>query len=88
MATYKVLSLDVWAGEEEGLWEINNWFNCGSVDIEEDASNEDVLDILHKEGYISRVDIAEVQNWGDDFFYQIVDISNNDYPVYQLQLEE
>lgn len=35
MKTFKVLSIDAWAQEEENSWSWNNWFTNGSYDEKE-----------------------------------------------------
>lgn len=37
MKTFKVLSIDAWAGEGEHSWAWNNWFNNGTYDEKEEG---------------------------------------------------
>jgi hypothetical protein len=84
---WQLCSLDVWAGEEEGAWDINCWYNAGVIELPEDFTNEGVLALLLEEGYLIRTDgLAVNDDWSNGYYMQIVDTTNNDYPVYSLSL--
>lgn len=83
--TYKICSLDVWAGIEEGCWDINNWFELGSFEHPSITTNSEILDHLIELGYISagiKYHDVEFEDIGNGI--RICDKSRDNLPVYDL----
>ncbi len=88
MDTYQVMSLDVWAGDEEGTYEKNNFFNVGQIQLADCASDEQILQAMIEEGFLNinaTLETVEIQDHNCDGFYiEILDKTNN-YPLYDLR---
>jgi len=50
--TYKVLSIDAWGNADEG-YEWNNWFNVGTIEIDINSSESDVMQTMFDAGFIT-----------------------------------
>lgn len=50
MQFFEILKLDVWAGEEEGLWDVNNFFPTGEEVMLKDTDGKEAL-IKQLQGY-------------------------------------
>ena len=48
---YKVLSIEAWAGMEEGSWEWNNWFNVGELELTDSELNNPIERMI-QEGFL------------------------------------
>lgn len=71
MATYKLLSLDVWGNDDEG-YEINMAYDSGiRIEIPDDATDEQALSLIKE--------AAEVTHPGP---YAQLSHSENDYEFY------
>lgn len=89
MIHYEVRSIDP-IRESEGGWNWNESYVVGSIDISEDASNDELISAMIDNGYfregVNRNDI-HVEEFGErDIEFQD---SENDYmPLYALQEED
>jgi hypothetical protein len=46
------LSIDAWGNPEDG-YEWNQWFNVGSIDLDLDAANHDIIRAMVNAGYLT-----------------------------------
>ena len=95
---FKILSLDVWGNESEGF-EVNDVRTIGHIEIDLDASNNDikkqVFKHLENTGYLTfhapySPETASKEseiNFLDDCYAEINEKSNG-FPMYQLISEE
>lgn len=85
---YKVCSIDAWAGEEKGLWDVNNWFSVGEIEIALDKEDKEIIALLIEEGYLKplakkRVTAEEIS----DRTIRILD-KKTFQPLYDLEAME
>ena len=50
--TYKVLSIDAWGNSDDG-YEWNNWFNVGSIELNINLSESEIMQAMFDAGYIT-----------------------------------
>jgi hypothetical protein len=67
MKTYKVLSIDAWGNEHDG-YEWNQWFNAGTIDLDDLDSDDSILWNLYKQDFINSVSGFAI----DDDMYNLV----------------
>jgi len=67
--TFPVLSIDAWGNQEDG-YEWNQWFNVGSIDLDLDAENREIIRAMVDAGYLTKagLDVCDI----DDDGYNIV----------------
>ena len=53
MKNYDVLSIDAWAGSDEGLWDWNNWYRIGQIQIDINGEESRIVDAMIHDGYLS-----------------------------------
>lgn len=72
MRKYQVLQLDVW--KEEGSFVVNDFFNIGAVEIGDEFTDEQIIQCLFENGYLSAYGkkVARVLNTGCDGYIEIV----------------
>ena len=88
MNTYQVMSLDVWAGDEEGTFEKNNFFNAGQIQLPDCASDEQILQAMIEEGYLNAnatLETVEIQDHSCDGFYLEILERANKHPLFDLR---
>jgi hypothetical protein len=63
--TFPVLSIDAWGNPQDG-YEWNEWFNVGTIDLDLDAENRDIIRAMVDAGYLTPkgLDVAEVEDDG------------------------
>lgn len=49
---YKILSIDAWAGNEEGEWDCNDWYHIGVVEIPEGVEGNAIIELMIEEGHL------------------------------------
>jgi hypothetical protein len=67
--TFPVLSIDAWGNQDDG-YDWNQWFNVGTIDIDLDDENRDIIRAMVDAGYLTKagLDVCDV----DDDGYNIV----------------
>ena len=87
---YKVSSLDVWAGDEVGEWDINDYFNVGTLELPESFSDAGLMCAMMQQGYLK--DTIKLEGLGihnyENGFIEVCDADDNWKPVYHLILME
>ena len=76
----KVLSIDAWAGEEEGMWDWNNWFTVGEIskaDFEKLETDQDYASWFYDEGYTATDSLIIVSIEDDQYNVVVCDAENN-----------
>ena len=82
---YKVLSLDVWAGEEKGEWVKNNFFHVDTIEFPLYPYSEDIIESLIQIGFLNaktrkKVLVEDYNGMGE--YYNVTD--NKGYPLCDL----
>lgn len=82
---YQILSIDVWAGEEEGLWERNDYFLRGELDLAEDMEDGEILEAIADELGLGEefLKTSIVDEWGE-YNFDIVRAEDH-YPYFELR---
>ena len=80
--TFKVLSIDAWAGNEPNSWDWNNWYNAGTVDIDINASKDVILQAMLDKGFITQIEGGDVED--DQYNLVIVDKSTRE-PIFAIE---
>ena len=81
--TFPVLSIDAWGNETDG-YEWNQWFNVGSIDIDLDAEDRQIIQAMVNAGYLTRqgLDVCDVED--DGFNIVIIDKETRE-PVFAIE---
>jgi hypothetical protein len=81
--TFPVLSIDAWA-EPDGGWTWNQWFNVGSIDLDLDAEDRQIIQAMVNAGYLTQqgLDVCDVED--DDYNIVIVDRETRE-PVFAIE---
>jgi hypothetical protein len=61
--TYKVLSIDAWGNADEGF-EWNQWFNAGTIDLENLDNDLGILGAMVDAGFITTVKAGDIEDDG------------------------
>ena len=80
--TFKVLSIDAWAGDEPGSWDWNNWYNVGTVDIDINASKDAILKAMLDQGFITQIAGGDIED--DQYNLVIVDDATRE-PIFAIE---
>ena len=82
---YKLLSLDVWGGEE-GEFDINNWFYLDTLEVDEMTQDSEIINELIDLGFLkdSACKLVEIVDMGE--VLRIIE-SKTGFPLYDLTLE-
>lgn len=80
---FSISSCDAWAGEEEGLWDINQWHHCGELELPQYLRMLDITDILINEGYLTPVAKNRVEIEDIGCGYRVVNYETRE-PLYDL----
>ena len=70
--TFPVLSIDAWGNETDGYtW--NQWFNVGTIDLDLDAENRQIIQAMVAAGYLTQqgLDVCDIED--DNYNLVIVD---------------
>jgi hypothetical protein len=81
MNTYKVLSIDAWGNQDEGF-EWNQWFNAGTIDIENLDNDLAILGAMVDAGFITTVKGGDIED--DGFNVVIVDEKTRE-PLFAIE---
>ena len=84
--TYKIFTLDVWADEEEGTWDINNFYARGKATISEEASAEEIVHAALDEIGVE-ADSFLADHYFEDFCNGFIEVRRkaDHYPVLHIQ---
>jgi hypothetical protein len=81
--TFPVLSIDAWGNETDG-YEWNQWFNVGTIDIDLDAANHDIIRAMVNAGYLTTLALESAVVEDDDYNLVIVDMETRE-PVFAIE---
>ena len=81
---YELLTLDVLGNDEDG-YEVNDVYNKGIIEIEDDLSNLSIIKAIENEGYINIKDLI-IEDFCDDSLICLDD--KNGRPIFQLRKQE
>ena len=81
--TFPVLSIDAWGNPDEG-YEWNSWHKVGTIDIDLDDENRDIVRAMVNAGYLTPkgLDVATVED--DGYNLVIVDIETGE-PAFAIE---
>lgn len=83
LKTLPVLSIDAWGNQEDG-YEWNQWFNVGSIDIDLDAENRDIIRAMVNAGYLTALALESAAVEDDGFNIVIIDKETRE-PVFAIE---
>jgi len=65
LKTFPVLSIDAWGNPEDG-YEWNQWFHVGTIELDLDAENREIIQAMVNAGYLTPkgLDVATVEDDG------------------------
>ena len=81
--TFPVLSIDAWGNETDG-YEWNQWFNVGSIDIDLDAEDREIIQAMVNAGYLTALALESAAVEDDDYNLVIVDRETRE-PVFAIE---
>jgi hypothetical protein len=81
--TFPVLSIDAWGNLEDG-YDWNQWFNVGSIDLDLDAENRDIIRAMVNAGYLTALALESAEVEDDDYNLVIVDRETRE-PVFAIE---
>jgi hypothetical protein len=81
--TFPVLSIDAWGNLEDG-YEWNQWFNVGSIDLDLDAENRDIIRAMVNAGYLTALALESAAVEDDGFNIVILDKETRE-PVFAIE---
>jgi hypothetical protein len=81
--TFPVLSIDAWA-EPDGGWTWNQWFNVGSIDIDLDAEDRQIIQAMVNAGYLTSAALESAEVEDDDYNIVILDRETRE-PVFAIE---
>ena len=81
--TFPVLSIDAWGNQEDG-YDWNQWFNVGTIVLDLDAENREIICAMVNAGYLTKagLDAAEVED--DGYNIVILDKETRE-PVFAIE---
>jgi hypothetical protein len=82
---YLVYGLDVWSGQEEGTYDINDRWEIGIITVLENEKHCDILTKLISGGFLKTeaLSLCELRDVGETLI-EVIEIEN-DYPVIHLE---
>jgi hypothetical protein len=81
--TFPVLSIDAWGNPDDGYtW--NQWFNVGSIDLDLDAENRDIIRAMVDAGYLTALALESAEVEDDGFNIVILDKETRE-PVFAIE---
>jgi hypothetical protein len=89
MAKYHVRSIDAWGNETDG-WEQNDYSPCGSIELDENATDGAVIAAMVSGGFLTEnatEEKAELEWFGEGELGEIRDRATQE-PLFQLALED
>jgi hypothetical protein len=81
--TFPVLSIDAWGNLEDG-YEWNQWFNVGSIDLDLDAENRQIIQAMVNAGYLTALALESAEVEDDGFNIVILDKETRE-PVFAIE---
>ena len=81
--TFPVLSIDAWA-EPDGGWTWNQWFNVGTIDLDLDAEDRQIIQAMVNAGYLTALALESADVEDDDYNIVIVDRETRE-PVFAIE---
>jgi hypothetical protein len=81
--TFPVLSIDAWGNLEDG-YDWNQWFNVGSIDIDLDAEDRDIIRAMVNAGYLTALALESADVEDDGFNIVILDKETRE-PVFAIE---
>lgn len=81
--TFPVLSIDAWGNETDG-YEWNQWFNVGSIDLDLDGENRDIIRAMVDAGYLTALALESAEVEDDGYNIVIVD-KETPAPVFAIE---
>ena len=81
--TFPVLSIDAWGNETDG-YEWNQWFHVGSIDLDLDAENRQIIQAMVNAGYLTALALESAEVEDDDYNLVIVDKETRE-PVFAIE---
>ena len=81
--TFPVLSIDAWGNLEDG-YEWNQWFNVGSIDLDLDAEDRQIIQAMVNAGYLTALALESAEVEDDDYNLVIVDRETRE-PVFAIE---
>ena len=81
--TFPVLSIDAWGNLEDG-YEWNQWFNVGSIDIDLDAEDRQIIQAMVNAGYLTSAALESAEVEDDGFNIVILDKETRE-PVFAIE---
>jgi hypothetical protein len=77
MKTFKVLSIDAWAGMEDGSWEWNNWHNFGEYNETYEGELSDKNALRYFQSFLK--DSSKISEYEiDDDQYNVILVRKSD----------
>jgi hypothetical protein len=81
--TFPVLSIDAWGNETDG-YEWNQWFNVGSIDLDLDAEDRQIIQAMVNAGYLTALALESAEVEDDGFNIVILDKETRE-PVFAIE---
>lgn len=81
---FTVWDLDVWGNSSEGF-EVNNKRNCGTIELPENFTNEQLLDVLKKDKFLKGETTLEELSIDGDYTMINIDELESGMPLYMLE---
>ena len=81
--TFPVLSIDAWGNETDG-YEWNEWFNVGTIDLDLDAENHQIIQAMVNAGYLTALALESAEVEDDGFNIVIIDKETRE-PVFAIE---
>jgi hypothetical protein len=83
LKTFPVLSIDAWGNQEDG-YEWNQWFNVGTIDLDLDAENRDIIRAMVDAGYLTALALESADVEDDGYNIVILDKETRE-PVFAIE---
>lgn len=81
--TFPVLSIDAWGNPQDG-YEWNNWFKVGTIDIDLDGENRQIIQAMVNAGYLTALALESAEVEDDGFNIVIIDKETRE-PVFAIE---
>ena len=81
--TFPVLSIDAWGNLEDG-YDWNACYKVGSIDLDLDAENRDIIRAMVNAGYLTALALESAEVEDDGFNIVILDKETRE-PVYAIE---
>ncbi len=81
--TFPVLSIDAWGNQEDG-YEWNQWYKVGTIEIDLDAENRDIIRAMVDAGYLTAAGLESAEVEDDGYNIVILDKETRE-PVFAIE---